>query len=155
MSDYITQMRKLVGTRPLIICGAGVIVLDHLNRVLLQHRADNDMWCIPGGALEPGERLEDAAVREVQEEVGLKCGSLELFGVYSGPEMYYRCPNGDEVHNVSVVYLCREFSGEVRADPAEGKDAAFFFVADIPTAINPPGRPVIDDLRRRWGEVCR
>jgi len=153
MSAYISEIRKLVGVRPLIVCGAGVIVLDQLNRVLLQHRADNDMWGIPGGALEPGERLEDAAVREVQEEVGLKCGPLELFGVYAGPEMYYRYPNGDEVHNVSVVYLCREFSGEVRVNPVEGKDAAFFLVAHIPTALTPPGRPVIDDLRRRYQEI--
>jgi len=153
MSAYISELRKLVGARPLILCSAGVIVLDHLSRVLLQHRTDNDMWGIPGGALEPGERLEDAAVREVQEEVGLKCGPLELFGIYAGPEMYYRYPTGDEVHNVSVVYLCREFSGEVQVDPAEGKDAAFFFVAEIPTAITPPGRPVIADLRRRYREI--
>jgi ADP-ribose pyrophosphatase YjhB (NUDIX family) len=111
------------------------------------------MWCVPGGALEPGERLEDAAVREVQEEVGLNCGSLRLFGIYAGPEMYYRYPNGHEVHNVSVIYLCREFSGEVQVNPAEGKDVAFFFVADIPAAISPPNRPVIEDLRRRFHEI--
>lgn len=65
MSDYVSQIRKLVGARPLILCSAGVVLLDRMNRVLLQHRTDNSMWGIPGGALEPGERLEDAAVREV------------------------------------------------------------------------------------------
>jgi len=149
MSDYVSEIRKLVGTRPLVLCSAGVIVLDHMNRVLLQHRTDNDMWCLPGGASEPGERLEDAAARELQEEVGLRCGSLELFGIYAGPEMYYRYPNGHEVHNVSVIYLCRESLGEIQVDPAEAKDAAFFSVADIPAAISPPNRPAIEDLRRR------
>jgi 8-oxo-dGTP pyrophosphatase MutT (NUDIX family) len=155
MSDYYSQIRKLVGTRPLIVCSAGVIILDHMNRVLLHHRTDNNMWGIPGGALEPGERLEDAAVREVEEEVGVKCGSLQLFGIYAGPEMYYRYPNGDEVHDVSVIYLCREFSGEVQVDLAEGKEAAFFFVADIPTAINPLDRPAIHDLRRKYREIVK
>lgn len=153
MSDYISEIRRLVGTRPLILCSAGIIVLDRENRLLLQHRTDNDMWGIPGGALEPGERLEDAAVREVQEEVGLKCGPLELFGIYSGPGMYFRCPNGDEVHNVNVVYLCRDFSGTIRVDPAEGKDARFFAVEDIPEAITPPIRPVIEDVLCRYREI--
>ena len=153
MSDYFSEIRRLVGTRPLILCSAGIIVLDRMNRVLLHHRTDNDMWRIPGGALEPGERLEDAAVREVQEEVGLTCGSLALFGIYSGPEMYYRCPNGDEVHNVNVVYLCRDFSGTIHVDPVEGRDARFFAVEDIPAAITPPIRPVIEDLRRRFHEI--
>jgi len=153
MSDYFSEIRRLVGTRPLILCSAGIIVLDRMNRVLLHHRTDNSMWGIPGGALEPGERLEDAAVREVQEEVGLTCGSLALFGIYSGPEMYYRCPNGDEVHNVNVVYLCRDFSGTIHVDPVEGRDARFFAVEDIPAAITPPIRPVIEDLRRRFHEI--
>lgn len=153
MSEYLREMRKLVGTRPLFCCAAGVIILDRANRVLLQHRTDNDMWGLPGGAVEPGERLEDAAVREVHEEVGLRCGPLELFGVYSGPEMYYRYPNGDEVYCVNVIYICREFSGEIQVDPAEGKDAAFFSLADMPTAITPLGRPVINDLRCKYGEI--
>lgn len=149
MSDYITQLRKLVGTKPLILCSAGIIVLDSENRLLLQHRTDNDMWGIPGGALEPGERLEEAAVREVKEEVGLKCGSLELFGVYSGPELYYRYPNGDEAHIVTVIYLCRNFSGVISVDPAEGKEARFFAINNLPSQISPPIRPVIEDLKRR------
>ena len=153
MTNYVTEMRKLIGTRPMFLCGSAVIVLDARGEFLLHHRTDNDTWGLPGGALELGERLEECAAREVREEVGLTCHSLELFGVYSGPELYYRYPNGNEVHNVTAVYLCRDFSGEIVVDPVEGTEAAFFAVEEIPSEISPPIRPVIEDFVRRHEEV--
>jgi len=149
MSNYIHELRKLVGPRPLLLCGANAILVDGHGRVLLHHRTDNDTWSLPGGATELGERLEETAVREVREEVGLTCHKLTLFGVYSGPELYYRYPHGDEVYNVTISYLCRDFSGEIKVDPAEGKAAAFFAVENIPSKISPPIRPVIEDYCRR------
>lgn len=49
-------------------------------------RSDNNCWCFPGGAIELGEKVEDAAKREVAEETGLQVKALELFGVFSGQE---------------------------------------------------------------------
>ena len=155
MADYVRELRRLVGTRPLILCSANGILLDPEGRLLLLHRTDNDMWSLPGGAVEPGETLEETAVREVREEVGLTCHTLKLFGVYSGPELYYRYPNGDEVYNVTISYLCRDFSGEIKVDPAEGKAAAFFAIADLPSDISPPVRPIIADFRCRWQRFPR
>src|SRR4030042_755004 len=154
MTTYIDELRKLVGTRPLLLCGANVILLDGAGRLLLHHRMDNDTWSLPGGAMELGERLEETAAREVLEEVGITCQMLVLFGVYSGPELYYRYPNGDEVYNVSVSYLCRAFSGETEVDPAEGKAAAFFAIDDLPSDISPPVRPIIEDLRHRYHQIA-
>jgi 8-oxo-dGTP pyrophosphatase MutT (NUDIX family) len=155
MADYYRELRDLVGPRPVVLCGANVILVDGHGRVLLHHRIDNDAWGLPGGVTELGETLEDTAVREVREEVGLTCHTLTLFGVYSGPELYYRYPNGDEVHNVSVSYLCRDFSGEIEVDPAEGKAAAFFAIDDLPSEISPPVRPIIADFRCWWQRFPR
>ncbi|HLA24624.1 MAG TPA: NUDIX domain-containing protein [bacterium] len=65
---YVGDLRLLVGTRPLILVGAAVIVRDKRGAILLQRRVDNNKWSLPGGALEPGETLAEAARREVLEE---------------------------------------------------------------------------------------
>ena len=66
--------------------------------------------------MEPGETLEETARREALEEAGIKIGRLDFLKIYSGPDFYYRYPNGDEVHNVSAVFVCHEFSGELATD---------------------------------------
>ena len=111
MSGYIMDLRKIVGHRPLLQVGASVILEDEQGRVLLQKRTDNHCWGYPGGSTELDERVEDAAARELFEETGLTANHLELFGVFSGKELHYVYPNGDEVSNVDIVFLCRDYSG--------------------------------------------
>ncbi len=60
---------------------------------------DSGCWGPPGGATEPGERVDDAANREALEETALVVIPMELFGIFSGPELYTQYPNGDEVYN--------------------------------------------------------
>lgn len=146
MSDYIGELRKLIGTRPIIMCGANVIILNNSGRILLHHRVDNDTWGLPGGAMEIGESLEETAIREANEEVGLICRDLRIFNVYSGKKLYYKYPNDDEVYNVTATYICKDFSGRIVVDKTEGKDAKFFSVNDIPEKISPPIRMIIDDF---------
>src|SRR5699024_9078647 len=93
---YVMNLRKLVGSRPLVIAGASVIVVDEEKRLLLQLRKDNHCWGLAGGSLEPGETLEDVAKRELQEETGLIANELTYFQTFSGNEFYYKYPNGDE-----------------------------------------------------------
>ena len=61
MADYIIELRKLVGTRSLIMPGANVIILDKEGKVLLHHRSDMDLWGLPGGFCELGETVEETA----------------------------------------------------------------------------------------------
>jgi len=66
---------------------AAACIRDKKGRILLLQRGDGkDLWGFPGGAIEPGERADEAAVREVHEEIGLKVEPVALIGVYSGPE---------------------------------------------------------------------
>jgi NUDIX domain len=87
--SYVQELRSLVGRRPLILPSAGALVFDQAGRVLLQRRADDATWNIPGGAMEPGEALEQTAKREVREETGLDIGDLKLLCVLSGPQFFH------------------------------------------------------------------
>lgn len=87
--------------------GVSVIVEDSHGRILLQLRSDNHCWGYAGGSVELDEVVEDAAKRELFEETGLIAEELELFGVFSGVDCHYIYPNGDEVSNVDIVYVCK------------------------------------------------
>jgi len=141
--NYIMDLRKVVGSRPLIMTGANVILLDSNKRLLLQLRKDNNSWGLPGGALEMGETLEEAAKRELREETGLIAMSLKLFNIFSGEEFYYKYPHGDEVYNVIATYICTEYQGVMELEENEVKDLRFFNINDLPSNISPPELPII------------
>ena len=135
---YIMDLRKTVGHRPLLQVGASVIVEDAQGRVLLQKRTDNHCWGYAGGSTELDERVEDAAARELLEETGLVANKLKLFGVFSGPELHYIYPNGDEVSNIDVVFLCRDYSGTLRCQQEESEAFRFFEAGKLPEKLSPP-----------------
>ena len=153
MGDYIKDLRKLIGTRPIIMCGANVILLNDQEQILLHHRIDSDWWGLPGGAMELGESLEQTARREVLEEVGLTCGKLQLFNVYSGEELYYKYPSGNEVYNVTATYICKDFSGTINVDKSEGRDARFFPLGHIPSNLTSTIKGSVLEFIDRYNEL--
>lgn len=82
-------------------------------------------WALPGGFVEYGERTEDAVIREVFEETGLKTNIRLLLGVYSDPN---RDPRG---HTVSVVYLLQRVSGALSAGD-DAQSAKYFKRDELP-----------------------
>lgn len=145
--DYILQLRKYIGHRPILMVGATILVLDEQNRLLMMRRSDIGSWGIPGGATEPGEVVENAAKREALEETNLDIGEMSLFGVFSGPELYFKYPNGDEVYNVTIVYLARDWHGEVKLND-EHTAWRWFPVNEIPEDLSPPIKPIIEKFKR-------
>jgi len=148
--DYIQSLRQYIGHRPILMVGAATLIVDGENRLLLLKRSDSDCWGPPGGAVELDESVEAAAKRETLEETGLEVGRIALFGVFSGPELYYKYPNGDEVYNVSIIYLTHEWQGEVRLND-EHTGSCWFTAADIPENISPPIKPVIERFIEEYG----
>lgn len=144
MSNYILDLRKIVGHRTLLQVGASVIVEDDKNRILLQLRKDNNCWGYSGGSVELDEIVEDAAKRELFEETGLKANELELFGIFSGVDMHYIYPNGDEVSNIDIVYICNDYSGELICQKDEVEELKFFEIDNIPNNISKPLIKVIE-----------
>jgi ADP-ribose pyrophosphatase YjhB (NUDIX family) len=105
---------------PLI--GVGAIIIED-ERVVLVKRAHPPLqaqWSVPGGVLEVGELLHEAAVREAHEETGLVVEPLELLGVY---DRVLRNPEQRvQYHYVLIDFLCRRVAGDLAAasDASEG-----------------------------------
>lgn len=146
--DYILQLRQYIGHRPILMVGAAILFVDNQDRLLLMKRSDSGYWGLPGGATEPGERVEEAAKRETLEETGLQIGEMDLFGVFSGPELYYKYPNGDEVYNVTIVYHSNEWQGDVQIND-EHTEYSWFPRDKIPSPelISPPIIPIIEKFK--------
>ena len=150
MSEYIMDLRKIVGHKTLIQVGASVIVEDKEGRVLLQKRADIHEWGYAGGSVEIDETVEDTAKRELFEETGLIAEELELLGIYSGKHMHNIYPNGDEVSNIDIVYVCRKYSGTLKCQESEVEDIRFFDINEMPELIFPPNQPAIEEYINKF-----
>ena len=116
-----------------------VVVPSEDGRILLIRRASDPyegQWALPGGFVEVGETLEEAAAREAGEETGLQVDIVRLVGVYSDPD---RDPRG---HNVSVAFLVRVLSGELAA-ATDASEAALLDPSSVELAFD--HRKILDD----------
>ena len=116
------------------LVGVGVVIVDG-KHVLLIRRGQPPLlgeWSLPGGVLECGETLREAAVREAGEETGLVVETVDMLGVY---ERVIRSDDGRvRYHYVRIDFLCRPVAGDLRA----GSDAADvrWFARDELPALN-------------------
>jgi len=115
--------------------------------ILLIQRADNAHWGLPGGHVEPGESVAQAAAREVLEETGCKIEVGRLIGVYSDPERQTVESSSGECSQ--YVNLC--FEGRVIGEmgspttPEETLNAGFFAPDAFPEPFVPIHRIRIED----------
>lgn len=134
---YISELRELVGTRPIILTGVTIIVLNKDNQILLQKRTDTGDWGVIGGALELAETFEDAAKRELYEEAGLNSSEFKFITLLSGKDMYYKYPHGDEVYNAIVVFEAMNVSGIPTINDDEGLELKYFSLEESIDQLNP------------------
>ncbi|MED3563992.1 NUDIX hydrolase [Bacillus xiapuensis] len=143
---YIEDLRKVIGTRPVILVGAVVGVINERREILLQKRPEG-IWALPGGLLELEESAEDAGRREVFEETGVEVGRLELIDVFSGKQYFRKLENGDEFYPVTIVYTSNDIkSSIIKVDGTESIDAGFFSVAELPDGTSPLVMKLIEKL---------
>ena len=152
MAGYIMSLREKVGHDPLLQCAGSIIIENEKGEVLLGRRTDNHKWGYAGGSIELGETIEECAKRELFEETGLIADEIELFMINSGEETHYIYPNGDEVSNVEIIYICRKWHGEIKMEDKEMEEIRFFSVDEIDMSfISPPIRPVIREFIECYG----
>jgi 8-oxo-dGTP diphosphatase len=128
------------------ILGVNVAILQQ-GKLLLTKRRDFEVWCLPGGEVEPGESLAQAALREAREEVGLEIQLLRLVGIHSRPEWL---STGSHV----VVFAATIIAGELAIQPQEVLEARFFSLDELPAEMLAGHRQQIEDaLHGVYGAV--
>jgi ADP-ribose pyrophosphatase YjhB (NUDIX family) len=113
-----------------IVPAASVVVPDDQGRILLIRRVDNNYWSIPGGGMEPGESVRQAASREVSEETGINCEVTGLVGIYSNPRHVAAYDDGEVRQEFSICLTARVLNGSLRTS-SESSEVRFVPVADI------------------------
>jgi 8-oxo-dGTP pyrophosphatase MutT (NUDIX family) len=131
MSDYVRRLREQIGHDFMLMPSVAALVRDEDGRVLLVRHVEG-RWQLPGGAVDPGERPEDAARREAHEEAGIEIEPEEVLGVFGGPEYRVTYANGDDAGWVVAVYRARIVAGTpAPGDPDEVQDVGWFAPHEI------------------------
>lgn len=130
-----------------LIPAASAVVVDEQGRILLHRRSDNDLWSIPGGAMEIGESIAETAVRETSEETGLDIRPLYVVAVYSDPRHVVEYSDGEVRQQFSVCFACEILGGEI-AVSEESEEVRFMDIDAVAgLRMSDAIRQRIDDYR--------
>lgn len=150
--DYIRWLRGQVGHERVILTYVGGCIYNAQGEVLLQRRSDSGRWGLPGGAIEPGESICDAAVREIREETGLEVVVERLIGIYTDPDMVY--PNGDKAHSICIAVDFTVLGGSMVCNDGESLELRYFPLDKLPELFCPQHERILRDARlKHYGRI--
>ena len=146
-----SDVTKVLGIR----ASVSAVIFDRRGRLLLQQRSDGGQWGLPGGAVEIGESVAEAVVREVREETGLSVRPRRIVGVYSQRALQIvRYPDGNVWHYISTCFECTVLSGQLTTCD-ETLALEYFPLRRLPSSLLQNHRVRIRDARRRAAAVFR
>ncbi|MHB9998800.1 HAD-IIA family hydrolase [Bacillus spizizenii] len=118
--------------------GVAGIIIKESSSVLLMKRADNGLWGIPSGHVEPGESVEQAIIREIKEETGLTVKVSKMIGVYSDPSSQtFIYPDGRVSHFITNCFQCEVIGGTLKKSTEEALEVRYFNIHELPDNLLP------------------
>ena len=115
--------------------GVGIIVENSHQQIMMMQRKSQHgrgRFSIPGGLVEPGERLQDAALRELREETGLIAQELHFLGITNNLNTFQQ----EGVHVASVIFYTQHFTGTLCLNEPEKHDALqWYALNDLPLPL--------------------
>ena len=129
-----------------LVPAATVFVQNDEGQVLLIRRSDNGLWAMPGGVMEVGETLSQAAEREVLEETGYEVEVVDIIGIYSDPKHLIAYDDGEVRQQFAV-----SFRGELRGGEARTSDESLVVSWVDPVTLPDDAMHPSTQLRVRHG----
>jgi ADP-ribose pyrophosphatase YjhB (NUDIX family) len=95
-----------------LVPSVNVVVVNDAGGILMIRRSDNENWAVPGGAIDLGESMTHAAIRETKEESGIDCEITGLVGIYTDPKhVILYTSNGEARQEFSILLTARPTGG--------------------------------------------
>ncbi|PKL01543.1 MAG: hypothetical protein CVV56_00750 [Tenericutes bacterium HGW-Tenericutes-1] len=128
--SYIAELRQMVGDSMVILNAANVIIVNDNNEVLLQQRSDTFLWGLPGGLMEIEDSIENCAIREAKEELGIDVELTGFVGVFTNPMMRWRV--SDKAKVICFSFTAKIVSGSVKVSDDESVGFGYFSQDNLP-----------------------
>lgn len=113
-----------------IVVAVTAFIQDETGRILMIRRTDNDLYAVPGGALELGETLTETVQREVMEETGIDVQVTGMIGVYSDPTHVIEFTDGEVRQEFSICFRATPTGGTLRTSD-ESKEVLWVAPSDL------------------------
>lgn len=147
--DQMEPLRAPIFSRPTPLTVGDAAIIDDEGRILLIQRADNELWAMPGGALEVGETAAEGAVREAFEETGVRCKAVALVGIFDSR----LCGTTSRHHLYQFIFLCKPLPGLKAETPSHANevlDIRWFAEGNLPDNLDPGHVSRIPEAFRVW-----
>ncbi|MFC8831626.1 NUDIX domain-containing protein [Streptomyces griseoincarnatus] len=113
-----------------VVPSVTAVVRDDAGRLLLIHRTDNNLWALPGGGHDLGERIGHTVVREVAEETGIQVEVDSIVGLYTDPEHVLAYDDGEVRQQFSICFRAHPVGGALRTS-SESKEVRWVDPTDL------------------------
>jgi ADP-ribose pyrophosphatase YjhB (NUDIX family) len=113
-----------------LVPACGTLTVDTDGRILLQRRRDTGQWALPMGKMEIGETPTKCAIRETEEETGIRVELVSLVGIFSDPHHIVEYTDGEIRQEYEVTFLARPVAGNPASND-EASDVGWFAVEEI------------------------